>query len=121
MKRLINKLLMLNLFDDESNDIDKIYYQRISTRVYLLVLSISVSIITIYTIFSNGIERESFPVASQDEYNNFTRFNTKSFECPCENISIEYKDFIEINTTFHAVCSSDFVSRQWRDYLFDDF
>ncbi|CAF1412777.1 unnamed protein product [Adineta steineri] len=118
MKRLINRLLLLNLFDDESTHIETIRRQRISTRVYIVVLSISMCIIAMYTMFSDRHKPQLFLNPSQNDYNRLLTSYSESLKCPCKNISIEYKHFIQINTTFHAVCSSDFISKRWHDYLF---
>ncbi|UJR08052.1 hypothetical protein I4U23_012329 [Adineta vaga] len=119
INRLINKLLILNIFDDESDHLETIRRQRISTRVYILVFSIAMYVITLYTIFSNRIELRSYSNPSPNDYDQLLMTYSESLKCPCEKISIEYKYFIEINTTIHAVCSSDFISRKWIDYLFD--
>ncbi|UJR08337.1 hypothetical protein I4U23_012608 [Adineta vaga] len=116
MKRLINKLLFFNLFDDESIDIETIRRQRISSRVYIVALSICMCIIIIYTMFSKRTELQSFSNPSQNDYNQLLKSYSESLKCPCKNIPIEYKHFIQINTTFHAICSSDFISKKWHDY-----
>ncbi|CAF1376096.1 unnamed protein product [Adineta steineri] len=118
MKRLINRLLLLNLFDDESTHIETIRRQRISTRVYIVVLSISMCIIAMYTMFSDRHKPQIFLNPSQNDYNRLLKSYSELLKCPCKNISIEYKHFIQINTTFHVVCSSDFISKKWHDYLF---
>ncbi|CAF0927490.1 unnamed protein product [Rotaria sordida] len=40
--------------------------------------------------------------------------------CPCTRISIQYSEFIKMNPRFHQLCSSDFTSIQWIQYLFGD-
>ncbi|CAF1424224.1 unnamed protein product [Adineta steineri] len=103
MDRLTDKISTINLFDSESNNIETIRLERISTKLYLLVFTICISI------FSNPAE---------NDYNNLFISYSKSPDCPCNKISITYKDFIEINTTFYEICSSDFVNIKWINYLF---
>ncbi len=43
---------------------------------------------------------------------------SNSSECPCELISVPYENFISILPIYDQICSSDFVSQQWIDYLF---
>ncbi|CAF4213438.1 unnamed protein product [Adineta steineri] len=37
----------------------------------------------------------------------------ETLTCPCSSISIDYKQFISFQPTFHQVCSSDFVTTNW--------
>jgi hypothetical protein len=41
----------------------------------------------------------------------------QTLACPCTQISINYDKFLHVNYTFHQVCSSSFVSKDWMDYL----
>ncbi|CAF4289798.1 unnamed protein product [Adineta steineri] len=118
MVQLIDKCLMINLFDSESDNIETMRLERISTKLYLLIFSICIYSITIYIIFTNTIIDQSFENPSSNDYNNLLISHSKSLDCPCNKISIAYKDFIEINTTFHEICSSDFVNIKWINYLF---
>ncbi|CAF1345092.1 unnamed protein product [Adineta ricciae] len=43
-----------------------------------------------------------------------------SLTCPCEQISIKYDEFVHVEMIYHEICSSDFQSQQWFDYLYDD-
>ncbi|UJR11723.1 hypothetical protein I4U23_015904 [Adineta vaga] len=116
---LINKCSILNIFDSESDDIQTIRRERISTRIYLLVLLISVCIISIYTIFSTRITNIYISNPSEEEFNNLLMANNKTLTCPCSKIAIEYKYFIEFDPIFHDICSNDSISiRRWSQYLF---
>ncbi|CAF1027533.1 unnamed protein product [Adineta steineri] len=115
MDRLTDKLSTINLFDSESNNIEIIRLERITTKLYLLVFTICIYSITIYILFSDITIDQSFSNPSQNDYNNLFISYSKSLDCPCSKISITYKDFIEINTTFHQMCSSDFYYYERRD------
>ena len=41
-----------------------------------------------------------------------------TLDCPCADVSVKYKSFININTSFHQVCSSDFIGKKWIRYLY---
>ncbi|CAF1157996.1 unnamed protein product [Adineta ricciae] len=120
INRLKDALLMLNLFDSESNDVDTNYRERISTRIYLTFFLISIFIIIFYTISLNIIVYKSLSNPSENEYKNLLMIYSESLYCPCKNISIEYKYFLQIETKFHSICSSDFISKKWLKYLFLD-
>lgn len=106
------------MFDSESNDINRVRRERLSTRLYLLLLFIFICTITLYTIVLRETVNISIVNPSQSVYENLLMVYSKSLTCPCSKVSIEYKTILSLNTTFHQICSSDFVSEQWRDYLF---
>ncbi|CAF0883894.1 unnamed protein product [Adineta steineri] len=120
MVQLIDKFLTMNLFNSESDNIETVRLERITTKLYLSVFSICIYSITIYLLFSDITIDQSFTNPSENDYNKLLISYSKSLDCPCNKISIAYKNFIEINTTFHQVCSSDFVSIKWINYLFYD-
>jgi hypothetical protein len=117
MNRLKNKLSMLNVFDSESNDIETTHRERIASRLYLFIFSISIYIITIYIVYLNITVNTSISNPSEDKYNELSISYSDTLDCPCKKISIEYKYFVEIHTRFHSICPSDFTSRKWLDYL----
>ena len=43
-----------------------------------------------------------------------------TLQCPCSEVSVKYAEFLVMNTTYHQVCSSDFVQEFWIIYLFAD-
>ncbi|CAF4538289.1 unnamed protein product, partial [Didymodactylos carnosus] len=45
----------------------------------------------------------------------YPKYN-QTLNCPCTQISTEYKEFISFQPTFHQVCSSDFIGQSWLDY-----
>ncbi|CAF1352610.1 unnamed protein product [Adineta steineri] len=55
---------------------------------------------------------------SQSQYENLYASDLNGFQCPCSRISVSYKEFITINSTFHQVCTSDFVKDVWLNFLY---
>ncbi|CAF1193981.1 unnamed protein product [Adineta steineri] len=45
--------------------------------------------------------------------------NNYSIECDCSETSVPHKEFISLQPIYHQVCSSDFVTQRWIDYLFE--
>lgn len=77
-------------------------------------------IIIIYTAFSFEIADQIISTPSQAEYEKLLKSDFITIQCPCAQISVAYSQFTTIETTFHQVCSSDFVQDIWLDYLFGD-
>lgn len=57
---------------------------------------------------------------SQLQYKELMISQSNSLQCPCKHMSVEHKQFMTVNNSFHQVCSSDFVKDVWLDYLFGD-
>ncbi|CAF1279307.1 unnamed protein product [Adineta ricciae] len=119
--RLVNKLISLNIFDDGSDDPERIHRQRISTRLYIVGFTVAIYFISVYTIFMSRSEFQFFSNPSENDYNELLASYSDSLKCPCRKTSIEYKSFLKIDTKPHSVCSSDFVHRRWIEYLFNTF
>ncbi|CAF3135415.1 unnamed protein product [Rotaria sp. Silwood2] len=54
---------------------------------------------------------------SQSTFEDLYGKNLRSFQCPCERIAVPYGSFMEVSPSFHPVCSSWFLSDEWRSAL----
>jgi hypothetical protein len=113
-----SKLITLNLFDTKSRDATTIRREIISTRLFLILFLISISIISLYTSISIHVQTKVMNFPTQIEYEKLLEKYPNSLQCPCTQISILYDDFAKIKPSFHQVCSSDFVSQEWIDFTF---
>ena len=118
--RLQNGLVTFNLFDSESTDRRTIQRERYITRIYLLLLMISIFVIVLYTVASTETATNVISTPFQTQYATLMALYSDTMQCPCTNISVAYKHFITVNNTFHQVCSSDFVKEDWLKFLFGD-
>lgn len=112
-------MLQFNLFESKLswNDHERRQTEIITTRFYLILLSVCVIIASIYTssIFQTRVFTVKDPSqATFDELHSNPR-SSPSLACPCQNLSISYGRFIRIAPRFHQICSSDFVisNSQW--------
>lgn len=111
------KVIHLNIFTRYLTvDIHRHYAGIITTRVYILLLILSTTILLIYS----SIEKQTFyvvlsqPSQIQFEYLQKTVQYTSTLDCPCRHISIPYGRFLSIQPTFHQLCSSDFaIQNTW--------
>ena len=116
--KLRNAVSTLNMFRSGSDQSHLVRRELLSTRLYLLLLYISTSIVIIYTAISVETTVQTIFMPSQAQYEKSMSLHYSSLQCPCKNISVKHKQFMTINTSFHQVCSSDFVKDVWLDYLF---
>ncbi|CAF2577132.1 unnamed protein product [Rotaria sp. Silwood2] len=101
------------------------YFRRISvisTRVYLLLLTIA--LIILITNNTLTIQTQQFTV-NEPSQATFEQLQANSkysstLECPCQKIAIAFNSFIFISVHFHQFCSSDFVvkSSEWMNLLY---
>ncbi|CAF1242323.1 unnamed protein product [Adineta steineri] len=86
---------------------------RLSTKLYFLTM------ILCLIIFSIRISSEYQPqtiIISNPIKIAFEELNNKSIDdlyCPCNEISIKYSNFLNLNPTYHEICSSIFASNMW--------
>lgn len=118
-QKFYRKIVKLNLFDTESNDMNTIFRERASTWVYILLVSIFLSIFSLYMIADTNFTVDRLSVSTFEEYQNF-HSSQRDIRCPCSQITVPYRNAITINASFHQICASDYVRDPWFDFLFDD-
>ena len=111
--------LNLNLFPSVPTAVNghELRNQKISTRLFIFVLTISLCVLLLYTSLINITQTVSVKSPSIEEYSQLYNLYDQTLTCDCTQISINYERFINIQYAFHQVCSSDFVTQNWIDYL----
>ncbi|CAF1027933.1 unnamed protein product [Adineta ricciae] len=114
-RRLKHRFYTLNLFESALSSINEFQAstERLSTRIYLIVLLISLTISTVY--FSLSIEIKTFIIdkPSQITYEKLQKNHASTLLCPCSTNTILYRNFLSISPVYHEICSSGFISDQW--------
>ncbi|CAF4102018.1 unnamed protein product [Adineta steineri] len=111
--------LNLNLFPSVPPTIDEhqLRNQRISTRLFIFLLTILLSILLLYTSLINITQTVNVKAPSVIKYEQLYNSYSQTLTCDCTEISINYQKFIGIQYTLHQVCYSDFVTQNWTNYL----
>ncbi|CAF1030677.1 unnamed protein product, partial [Didymodactylos carnosus] len=117
LRTLILSIKTLNLFESRSTDEVEIRYERITTRLYLILLSLSFVVLVIYTALTKQTITVNIESPSFSTYRKLEVDYSHSLKCSCSQLSFALGTFIHIKPTFHQVCTSDFVSSEWLDYL----
>ena len=91
--------------------------QRISTRLFIFLLILLLSILLLYTSLIDITQTVNVKAPPINEYLQLYDLHGQALICDCTQISINYEKFISIQYTFHQVCSSDFVTQDWFYYL----
>ena len=104
-----------NLFPSvpPSTDEHQLRTQRISTRLFILVLILSITILLLYSSLANITKTITVPTPSLAQYSHLYSKHSPTLACPCTHISINYGLFLDIKYTLHQVCRSFFVTDEW--------
>ncbi|CAF3993155.1 unnamed protein product, partial [Adineta steineri] len=119
---IYTKLIDLNMFSlwTFGSDTNRMIAKRLgqmATRLYILLLIISFTIIALYTIIQPQLLTKTFDNPSFNLYNNLVQKHGTTLQCQCSSISSTYNHYVEIAPEFHQVCSSTFASNEWRENL----
>jgi hypothetical protein len=97
----------------DSNDQSQIRYQRMATRLYIVLVTLGFIILTLYLFFTPQIQVEIVNYPSPANFSQLQSLNSSSLQCDCSNISVPYSVFLTIERQYHQMCSSDLVSECW--------
>ncbi|CAF0935851.1 unnamed protein product [Adineta steineri] len=113
------KIKRINLFEDidETNEED-IKNQKISTIIFLILFTISIVALFLYSSLSPITKTVVVEQPSLSDYQQLEEKYSNTLLCPCTSVSNQYNKFISSFTpTFNKICSSDFVSDKWLNYI----
>ena len=118
-QKLKHFLQNLNLFPSvpPSTDEYELHTQRISTRLFILFLIVSMTILLLYTSLitvTKTINVEALPLT---QYSQLYSTYSQTLTCACTQISINYRKFLRIEYTLPQVCSSIFVDQSWINHM----
>ncbi|CAF1639407.1 unnamed protein product, partial [Adineta ricciae] len=114
MFKTFTSIKEMNFFKNINDRTAKgITQQKIITRVYLILLLISMCIVCLYTSLNNEnvITIQSHP--SLTTYNSLDSQYSSILQCPCANKAIPYRTFLSLSPIFHQICLSSFVTNEW--------
>ena len=110
-------LLSLNLFKARHSDAEQVSRQCYTTRLFILLMTVTTTIIGIYIFFSIQTQIITISDPSLDIYETLYAKHALTLSCPCSRISIPYGTFLTLNYTLHQICSSTLISPEWLDYI----
>ena len=119
-RRWKHTLTEFNLFPTHThsdNDPHQKKIQLFSTRLLIFLLVISLTILIVYNAQLEYSQRVTVQNPAVSTYLSLEKTYGDGVVCPCTNIAIERSEFVALSPTFHQVCSSDFISDQWLNYL----
>ena len=108
MTLLYTKLVTLNVFTVQNfgshiNRITAIHLGQWTTRLYLILCTVGIATLTLYTIIQPQTLTETFDKPSLDEYNRLRYIHGEKLQCSCSLIASKYNHFVQIEPVFHQV------------------
>ncbi|CAF4168289.1 unnamed protein product [Adineta steineri] len=92
--------------------------QQMITRLQIFFLTISLYCIFLYSTYTTQLITVEINKPTYSTYESLSLNYSQSLQCFCSDISIPYKSFLTIKPRFHDLCSSQFVSQDWINYLY---
>jgi hypothetical protein len=117
--KLKRYLSTLNIFPSvpPTTDAYELQSQRISTILFIILLTIVVSTLLLYTTLVTVTKTVNIKNPTPAQYSQLYATYSQTLTCPCTTISIKYEEFLDVEYSFHQVCNSIFVTENWIDYL----
>jgi len=103
--KISREIRTLNLFPSLSDVQNGIY----STRLYLILLITGIIILVFYVSISVRIQTAKINQPTLEQYKQLFAQYSSSIVCPCSRLSIPHSDILNIQTSYHQICSSDFI------------
>ncbi|CAF4012189.1 unnamed protein product [Rotaria sp. Silwood1] len=118
----------MNLFSNPNKAVEdehNIRVQILSTRIYIILLGLTLVILNFYSSLRYTTNITTIDISSADDYVKLTKkytshSSTSKLECPCKIVSIAHSSYIhQLEPSFHDICSSDAISNEWLNILFE--
>ncbi|CAF1369911.1 unnamed protein product, partial [Didymodactylos carnosus] len=115
-KQYIKAFNLFKSIPPSTNDQD-IQNELMSTHLYIALLFISFVILLFYTSLTATTQTVTVKEPSITQYTQIYEKYSKTVSCPCSTIIVPYAKFLQLQPTYHQICSSDFVKQKWFDYI----
>ena len=114
-----DKLASLNLFENELDGPNAGQHELTATRLLLILFSIGMVILTVYTANSTQTKTKVVQYPTQEIFESLEKTYFDTIKCDCSQVSIPYRTFVETKVILHQVCESDFISQSWHEFAFN--
>ncbi|CAF1538460.1 unnamed protein product [Didymodactylos carnosus] len=100
-----------------STDEDEAKNAFISTRLYFVTLIVSLIVLVLYTTLLPRIKTITIKSPTIEQYTKLYEKYPQTLTCQCSSISVSYGTFIQLSLKYHQLCSSQFITEEWIEYL----
>ncbi len=119
VSKLKHYVVKFNIFPSVPPSIDQyeLRTQRISTKLFILLLTASLTILLLYTSLIRVTKTINVETPSFARYEQLYSTYSPTLTCPCTKISLNYDKFLHVDYKLHQVCNTTLVNQSWIDYL----
>ncbi|CAF1360546.1 unnamed protein product [Rotaria sordida] len=93
--------------------------QQIINRCHFILLIAIICLLYLATSLTLVSKTERVIKSSLFTYRYLLTNYRNWLQCSCSHISIEHQSFLTIKSRIHQICSSNFVSNDWIDYIYN--
>ena len=113
-------MIELNLFKSipPSQDENVLRQERYTTRIYLILLLLTVMILTLFTSIKPQTIRVIIKSPLLKDFIQLYDQYPLTLDCPCSQPAIDKQFISHIKPQYHEVCLSEFVSSNWINVQF---
>ncbi|CAF2215269.1 unnamed protein product, partial [Rotaria magnacalcarata] len=94
--------------------------QRIINRLHFGFLLIILCLVFLFSVYKPKAITIQINKPSLSNYKDSLKDHSYSLQCSCSQISFPYETFVDIESRFHDLCSSQFISDEWIHYLYGE-
>ena len=120
LQSIKRKLIELNLFKSipPTQDENILRQERYTTRLYVILLVISVFILTMFTSTKPQTIVVDIKSPAMTDFIQIYQQHSLTLNCPCSQTTMDNKFIAHIKPEYHEVCLSKFVSSDWINIQF---
>ncbi|CAF4554850.1 unnamed protein product, partial [Rotaria socialis] len=113
LEKIWHQIINLNIFQSSNqSDPSDITNQKWSSRLFILLLSLSSFILILYSLLNATTRIVEIQNPSPSTVEALQK-HTTSLQCPCKVLSVSYEHFLQIEPHYHQACSSELVTFEW--------
>ena len=113
-----NKIRNFNLFESRVASEEDLKNQRLSTRIFAVLLLVSTGTLLLYSSMTSVTRTVVVQQPSLIVYNELQQKYPDTLICPCQQPLVPYEKFIvSFKPTFNQICRSDFITTEWLNYV----
>jgi hypothetical protein len=94
--------------------------QQMARRLHFVLVVVTLSIFYFFSFFSLQPITIQITKPSLSIYQNSSANFPDTFQCSCSKIAFKHRSFLTIKPRFHQLCSSEFMSKNWIAYIYDE-
>ncbi|CAF1223075.1 unnamed protein product [Didymodactylos carnosus] len=113
------KIKQFNLFTSKppSTDAHEIKNQVYATRLFIITFTAALTVLVIYTSLIAITVTVTVKSPTLEHYSELQEKYSQTLLCPCTQMSIPYGKLIQLSASYHQVCSSQFTTDEWFQYI----